>query len=189
MWCQHCISKKWEKEAGRTAWKQTQLWGCSQQCVVHLFIPTMHVNCASKLSQLHLHGIYLMSFTHGLIIFYLAAVTASWWLLSLLLQYSPHRISILHFLNANSHLLIQRVIFFQQFPNQNGRKSQTWNSASGHQRISSVGAPLKATWCHLCSAGSLHLGVLLFPTSDPREHWALLLYFIEKMFPYSWVSS
>lgn len=31
--------------------------------------------------------------------------------------------------------------------------------------------------------------VLLFPTSDPREHWALLLYFIEKMFPYFWVSS
>lgn len=174
MWCQHCISKKRGKKAGRTAWKQTHLWGCRQQCIVHLFIPTTHVNCASKLCQLHLHprSHHLLSCScHGFL------------METLLLQYSPHRISRLQFLNANFLLLLWRLIFFSMEENTKPetqpldvRESALWVLLLKQPDVTSA-QQAPSTW------------VLLFPTSDSREHWALLLYFIEKMFPYSWVSS
>lgn len=69
--------KETREESRRNSLETDTLDGCRQQWVVYLFIHTTHADCASKLFQLHLHGIYLMQFTHGLVIFYLAAVMAS----------------------------------------------------------------------------------------------------------------
>lgn len=96
------------------------------------------------------------------IFFYLAAVMASWRFLFLLVQYLPHRLSRLHFLNANSLLPLQRWRFCNSFLIWMEGNLKTGNKHP-YLRESALWVFYSRHRCHLHSAGFPYLSSFYFP--------------------------